>query len=1250
MDRLLAGCKFDFKQNDIVTARKYMITHIFLQSMNNNEIVVEDTKKLSAIIENNEALVTTSSNIDILNVDPEAENNNEISVTDRETLSTQNTMTDLTGLPRLTYGLGDVSEHQYWRKSEVFAGNMSPPMLSSLYLLSSDTPTPDKERLPAFIHPSFNGRDIDLSDIFECKNNTNSLYQLYNQRDIDPKDVPITLIDAPMYIVCYSVSTMMESNRDWNLGLHSIYNRQVRKKDIVAIAPTISKDNILTLMRIPNLGKQIKTSKTNEEIIVHLMKFLLQLKVLDDKVLVKTGKIIFGEQFPVNVNQNIHDILKEFCTEFQKKFNLYLSCVEGQHRMLASSLAWKDNETLTDIPTLLRPNPSNSFYLNVAIASPSFQNAMINISNQFRQNRLVSVPSSMFHHLIIMINEICCEYRNKGYYNMDTGYSKLMLHVKTYFDVTFHPNATQTSYIDCKSIFQSLDEEQYQNTWTSLFNYELLCKTRENFHTSYYKYHKKKRVPRPFIALVLCTIIDIINMIWEPVEERDSQNGILYPRSTFAFNFKARTLSISGLNESLLYHELHVITGYIDHIATLISTLACYRTNSILSLDGKLNQKVTFFVLHSVLLSQLWSVWADHGSIIIKFIQSLQIKLLSIPVDHFDHDMYNYMDNETINGKRYILLFLYLVKETFRTPGIHLSNIVTDRKQDAPIRTDRNTVVDFFSIFKPCVTNIFLHLKDLFVKNIDNAQSFIEDVIKNTPSKSRITAVTNIHTENVGEVFDFDFFFDKTVKQDHLTISHKGDVNQEITTSREVPEPHRKKNKPNEDSNIQLLRSRSERIQNQGNKDFNYGSSTTSSSNKTRKLRRKYYKNKCLDSIVGIVESPRKTIIESPRKTSETEILNDSHKLAIQNFAEVQEKYVESEGWTPIFFSEQYAYLKQRKQCVRVVHYNHIQNINNSTVEDVCNFKAPFHVTGPNAIVMNGLDLLSMKIEIEEDLKNRNLNLNSNQNKEDKIVGNSLQTWRQHSIPKSTEIISNTMKKFQTAVQSYFESQGVTKYRVCDPSMLRDDGSNPHIGTPYINYKSTALELCQGYRQPCVILYALETFTIVLFLRKEDEFGAPFGTRIKIPKDSAIIMAGTLYYSDDIFFDCNNLRLHAYCYPDVLTYHLYEIGRRYREKRPDLTQCSVQHVTNIGMCMGNNLEMQNNIQEMMMIRSSFYEERREVVVAMFLAYYDYLCLYPTIDSDAETINVQWIQYQYMQLVDDLISFVTEDGIDIMYEP
>ena len=136
------------------------------------------------------------------------------------------------------------------------------------------------------------------------------------------------------------------------------------------------------LRTVPILRDMIATCNGDDEIILMLVKYILQIDLKNVDGIIDLGRAILFPTFPKTDTKDVHLLLFEFCSEFQKIYNLFLSCVEGQHRMLASSLAWTTMYNSGQIPTLLNPNPTSSFFLNVLKQSSSFESAMKKVSIQ----------------------------------------------------------------------------------------------------------------------------------------------------------------------------------------------------------------------------------------------------------------------------------------------------------------------------------------------------------------------------------------------------------------------------------------------------------------------------------------------------------------------------------------------------------------------------------------------------------------------------------------------------------------------------------------------------------------------------------------------------------------------------------------------------------------------------------------------------------------------------------------------------
>ena len=185
-------------------------------------------------------------------------------------------------------------------------------------------------------------------------------------------------------------------------------------------------------------------------------------------------------------------------------------------------------------------------------------------------------------------------------------------------------------------------------------------------------------------------------------------------------------------------------------------------------------------------------------------------------------------------------------------------------------------------------------------------------------------------------------------------------------------------------------------------------------------------------------------------------------------------------------------------------------------------------------------------------------------------------------------------------------------------------------------------------------IYALEEFSIVLYLREENHFGSTIGTRIKVPKHCAIFFAGDLYHSSDEFDNEANMCLLAYCVPINVDFPLYQRGTMYREERTDITTIHMTQASSVGMDYGNELNMMKRVTDLMELRSSNVTERQEYGVILFLALFDYLLLAPketVVEKDipnAGRSNYWWAQQMYHQLLDTCMVYAQDDYIKTSY--
>ena len=239
---------------------------------------------------------------------------------------------------------------------------------------------------------------------------------------------------------------------------------------------------------------------------------------------------------------------------------------------------------------------------------------------------------------------------------------------------------------------------------------------------------------------------------------------------------------------------------------------------------------------------------------------------------------------------------------------------------------------------------------------------------------------------------------------------------------------------------------------------------------------------------------------------------------------------------------------------------------------------------------------------------------------------------------------------FEASMKSYFKSKELD-YDVTVGSILHDEGVQPHIQAPHLDFDPKSLKRCNQmvHKKPVVVLYAIEEFSIVLYLRHRGEFGETVGTRFRVPKGCAIIMAGDLYHSGDIFLDSNNLRFHAYCIPTNITFPLFQVNTTYRDGYPQLCKVKMHYVENMGCHYGNDVTMMERLREIFDIRTTNETERKEYVVLLLLSLYNYIQLSPTINAPdtigGACITKFWVGQMYRVLVDECMKAINSEGIN-----
>ena len=366
----------------------------------------------------------------------------------------------------------------------------------------------------------------------------------------------------------------------------------------------------------------------------------------------------------------------------------------------------------------------------------------------------------------------------------------------------------------------------------------------------------------------------------------------------------------------------------------------------------------------------------------------------------------------------------------------------------------------------------------------------------------------------------------------------------------------------------------------------------------------------------------------------------------IRHWIENDYKFNVKEGYKPIFETDQYLQNPDKEGKVYFVQPNAIKNYGNGTLQDVCDGKFPFYVTEKDEIKLDDLDLSTLKEEIQKELEKETCRDPIGQGYSNKIGESSRRAWREETTDSS--YLKNVIPKFQRTVQAFFKAKE-QDYTVSVPSLFRDEGLHPHIQAPHLDFDPNLIRKCRQTtsKRPAVVLYAIEECTIVLFLRQKDTFGAKFGTRIFIPKGCAIIMAGDLYHSGDLYLDSNNLRFHVYCIPRTVSFPLFEIDSTYRDERTDITKVQIHYVTNIGCYFKNEEPMFEELRGMMDIRTTDESDRRELALILYLNLYDFMQLSCTIQS-AETeigsrITLFWVSRVYNLIVDECMKYINSEG-------
>ena len=139
-------------------------------------------------------------------------------------------------------------------------------------------------------------------------------------------------------------------------------------------------------------------------------------------------------------------------------------------------------------------------------------------------------------------------------------------------------------------------------------------------------------------------------------------------------------------------------------------------------------------------------------------------------------------------------------------------------------------------------------------------------------------------------------------------------------------------------------------------------------------------------------------------------------KFDHQDEEELLSSKLTDEAQSRLVNSDQYVSIIQSTDEVKFVHSRHIPNYGNTTILDVCNHLAPFHITPPNEIEQLDSNLSTIKAEM---LKKKDRST-IDQGYSGTGLNSSRNSFGIHETTRRTKSLSNTILTFEEKVNQYF--------------------------------------------------------------------------------------------------------------------------------------------------------------------------------------------------------------------------------------
>jgi hypothetical protein len=178
--------------------------------------------------------------------------------------------------------------------------------------------------------------------------------------------------------------------------------------------------------------------------------------------------------------------------------------------------------------------------------------------------------------------------------------------------------------------------------------------------------------------------------------------------------------------------------------------------------------------------------------------------------------------------------------------------------------------------------------------------------------------------------------------------------------------------------------------------------------------------------------------------------------------------------------------------------------------------------------------------------------------------------------PRHFRYLLNAMNNVEVAMCEYISGQlpatSTAPYKLVDGSLLFDPGFCPHVQRPHRDFVTEKVmegmgKTLETAHRPMSCIYAVDSFSLILFLRDDGIFGGTVPTRVFVPKGCAIFFDFSLWHSGDRFVieedQQKNARMFWYCLPNTLSGHGYIKDGVDREGRKDITGAIVHCVNTI---------------------------------------------------------------------------------------